>query len=60
MTIGERITMIRHERKWTRRVLALMTGFSEQSIINWETDKVKPSEPAIRALEKALGQKLRK
>ena len=59
MTIGERITNLRHKKGWTRRVLAMMTGYTEQTIIAWETDKNKPSERAIRALEKAFGQKLR-
>jgi DNA-binding XRE family transcriptional regulator len=37
-----------------------MTGFSEQTVINWEKGTYKPSEHGIRALEKAFGQQLRK
>lgn len=58
-TIGQRILAARRARSWTRRVLALKTGYTEQSIVNWETDQGKPSERAIRALEKAFKAKLR-
>ena len=60
MTIGERIKAKRLERGWPRRTLALMTGFTEQTVLNWERGRYKPSERAIRALEKAFGEKLRK
>lgn len=65
-TIGERIKQEREKRSWSRRTLALKTksairpqGYTEQSIINWEKDLAKPTEKAIRALEKALSVKLR-
>jgi len=60
MTIGERIKAKRLERGWPRRTLALMTGFTEQTVLNWEKGVYKPSERAIRALEKAFGERLRK
>jgi len=60
MTTGERITALRKARKWPRRTVALMTGYTEQTVINWEKGVYKPSERAIRALEKAFGQRLRK
>lgn len=60
MTMGERITKLRQERKWPRRTVAVLTGYSEQTVKNWENDVHKPSERAIRALEKAFGQQLRK
>jgi DNA-binding XRE family transcriptional regulator len=58
MTIGQRIKELRLERKWPRRTVALMTGFSEQTIINWEKGTYKPSKRGIRALEKAFRQQL--
>ena len=60
MTIGEQITALRKARKWPRRTVALMTGYSEQSIINWERGTYTPSRDAVRALEKAFGERLQK
>jgi len=59
MTIGDKIKEARYVRGWTRRTLSHLTEFSEQSVINWETGVYKPSERAIRALEKAFNEKLR-
>ena len=59
-TIGEKIKAERDKRGWTRKTLAAKTLYSENAIWLWETDKHKPTEPAIRALEKAFGTKLRK
>jgi len=60
MTINERITALRKERKWPRITVARLVGVSEQSIINWERGEYRPSERSIRALERAFGTKLRK
>ena len=60
MTIGERIAAFRKERRWTQRTLALLTGYTGKTVIAWEKGMHKPSERAIRALEKAFGQQLRK
>jgi len=60
ITIGERIKELRYEKGWTRRKLAELSGFTETSVFSWERGAYKPSERAIRALEKALAQKLRK
>ena len=60
MTIGERITALRKARKWSRRTVALMTGYTEQAVYCWETGKYSPSKKAIRTLEKALGERLQK
>ena len=63
-TIGEKIKAERDKRGWTRKTLAAKTlyteHYTEAAIGNWENDKNKPSESAIRALEKAFGTKLRK
>ena len=60
ITIGSRIMRARNAKGWTRRTLSLLSGYTEQSIVTWELDKQKPSERAIRALEKAFGEQLRK
>ena len=60
-TIGERIKSEREQRGWTQAQLAEKCGgYVDQSVSNWECDRYAPNEPAIRALEKAFGIKLRK
>jgi len=58
MTIGDRIREARERRKWTRRKLSELCGYTQGSILDWEHDRHVPSERAIAALEEALGVKL--
>lgn len=58
-TIGQRIEAERLARKWTRRKLAAESGYTEQTLYDWIHNRYKPSEKAIRAVEKAFGKKLR-
>jgi len=60
ITIGQKIYRQRTARGWSRWDLHDKTGYSEEAIRLWEIDKVKPSEPAIRSLERAFGEQLRK
>lgn len=59
MTIGDRIREARQRREWTQRKLSWKSGYSIPSISDWECGRYKPSERAIRALEAALGTRLR-
>ena len=59
-TIGEKIYRHRMARKWPRRKLAEKIAYTEASVFRWERGDYKPSERAIRALEKAFGEKLRR
>ena len=57
-TIGEQIAEVRTALGWTRRKLAEKCTYTEMSIWRWENGKRKPSERAIKTLEKAMGTKL--
>lgn len=61
MTIGERIKRAReaHKPRMTQRKLSELSTYSIQSISDWECGRYEPSERAIKALEEALGTKLR-
>lgn len=59
-TIGDRIRTAREKKDWTIRVLAIESGYTENTIGDVERGKYIPTERLLRALEKALGVKLRK
>ena len=60
ITIGQRIREAREAQHLTRRALSIKCGYTDGSICDWEHDRCKPSERALRAVEQALGKKLRR
>lgn len=59
-TIGQRIRAARKMKGWTIRKLAIKADYTEVTISNVELGKYLPSERLLRAIEKALNEKLRK
>ena len=53
-TIGEKIRAARRNRKWTIRVLAIKTGYTQNTIGAVERGEWPPSERLLRTIEKAL------
>jgi len=54
--LNEWIAEMRRKRGWPRRVVAIKTGYTEQTVINWEKGKYKPTKAALLALEQAFGE----
>jgi len=53
--IGEKIFRLRTMLGWSREELHERTGYSIQAIYNWEIAGKEPSEPVVKAMQKAFG-----
>lgn len=55
MSLGSAIEQHRTSRGFSKRKLALLTGYSRAAIISWERGDYRPRPVAIKRLEAALG-----
>ena len=59
MTLAERIAALREDRGWSRRLIAVNLGVTEQTVINWERGAHRPQADKIRGLERLYGVSLK-
>lgn len=58
MTIGDRIRILRTERRWTQEQLAEKCGLNRNSIYMYEKNETMPRMPQLKKLAKAFGTTL--
>ena len=55
MTIGDKISQLRRERKWTQSELAERAGITQNQVSRIEKGKTRPRGSTIQGLDDALG-----